>query len=173
MLEKESATRQFWKCLNVEDFLVHFHPNLEFLTQFQIRMKMNTKINMTILTMSHIVSTASRHRVLSTTATYLSTGWLLALGMVLSRGRCCCRNWFRSPNFMYSTMTQSGSSWVHTPITRTMLGSFRRDMILTSLWKSPLEKNTNKIRDVKMLKICTQVFWNSRALGRLNLVDVL
>ena len=51
----------------------------------------------------------------------------------------CCNNWWRSPNFMYSTMTESGSSRVHTPRTRTMFASFSRDIIFTSLLKSALQ----------------------------------
>ena len=65
---------------------------------------------------------------------------VLRFGRVPMASReCPCRNWLRSPYFMYSTMTQRGSSRVHTPRTRTMLGSFNRAMICTSLWKSLLE----------------------------------
>ena len=65
--------------------------------------------------------------------------FMLRDGVVPSSGTCCCKYWFRSPYLMYSTMTHGGSSNVHMPSTRTMFGSLRRAMILTSLWKSILK----------------------------------
>jgi len=46
----------------------------------------------------------------------------------------------RSPYFMYSTIIHMGSSRVHTPITRTMFGSFSMDMTFISRWKSDLKR---------------------------------
>ena len=82
-----------------------------------------------------------------------STSWVWCLVLIVHLGIFVCRrlvmvplpmqvclmNWFRSPYFMYSTITHRGSSCVHTPSTRTMLGSLSRAIIFTSLWKSTLE----------------------------------
>ena len=67
-------------------------------------------------------------------------------GVAPSSGTCCCKYWLRSPYLMYSTMTHGGSSSVHVPRTRTMFGSLRRAMILTSLWKSTLKYTEAAIR---------------------------
>ena len=72
-------------------------------------------------------------------------------------GKWSMRNWLRSPYFMYSTIMHRGSSWVHTPITRTMLGSFSCDMILISLWKSALQTNEAKLIKVDALRLTEQI----------------
>ncbi len=82
--------------------------------------------------------------------TYLRAGFLFE---TVPSGWCSCMNWWRSPNFMYSTTTHSGSSWVQTPNTRTMFGSFNRAMILTSFWKSALKKNTHSTNMWLSLKL--------------------
>lgn len=65
--------------------------------------------------------------------------------VVVQSGTCDCRNWFKSPNFMYSTRTHHGVSTVTIPSTRTMLGSFSWDMICTSFWKSRLHEKRQEI----------------------------
>lgn len=58
---------------------------------------------------------------------------------------------------MYSTIIHRGSSVVHTPITRTMLGSFNWDIILISLWKSALKSSVKRL-GLQILKYTKWVF---------------
>lgn len=75
---------------------------------------------------------------------------MLCEGPVLSSSTRWDRYWFKSPHSMYSVTIHRGSLLTHTPSSRMMFGSFKRDRIFTSFRKSFLKrKMKHKIKKTK------------------------
>lgn len=81
---------------------------------------------------------------------------ILCEGPVLSRSTRWERYWFRSPHSMYSVTIHKGSLLTHTPSSRMMFGSFRRDKIFTSFRKSFLKERKKKIHQRKRRELVKQ-----------------